>query len=124
MAESLIATLAEFNQLTTDLHNERKAIQMAKRSVYTAQTADIYRNFRIGGAMTNSTTGADLAHHLIKQANAVCQLLVDPNCTDTEKDARFADLMNYTELAYVLYKKNGQHEKFFNGVEAGPTGPF
>lgn len=117
MPTTLIASLSEFDGLAANLHAERKAIQQAKRNVYTAQTSDIYRNFRIGGAMTNSTTGQDLAHHLIKQANAVCQLLVDPNCTDNEKDARFADLMNYTELAYVLYKKNAQHEKFFE-VEA------
>ena len=107
---ALIATCQEFDQLAADLHTLRKAIQAEKRVVYTAGGGDIYRNFRLGAIMTGSTTGTDLAHHLVKQANAVVVLLTNPEINDAEKATRFADLMNYTELAYVLWYKGKQHE--------------
>jgi hypothetical protein len=108
---ALIATIPEFDQLAANLHTLRKAIQQEKRQVYTNGGGDIYRNFRLGAIMCGSTTGTDLAHHLVKQANAVVVLLTNPEIDDAEKATRFADLMNYTELAYVIWTKGKQHEE-------------
>ena len=104
----MIVTVEQYDKWANDLLTLRTEIRNAKRPVYTHGSGDVFRNFRVGAAMTGSTPGHDLSHHLVKQANAVINLLIHPDIPDAERATRFADLMNYAELAYVMWMSN-QH---------------
>jgi hypothetical protein len=82
-----------------------------KRDVYTQSTGDVVRNFRLGAAMAGSTIGQNLAAQFTKQVIAMLQLITDPNCSDSEQDTRFVDVLNYTRLAYVLWKEGQAHDR-------------
>ena len=100
-----------YDQRVDELDKLCKEIIAEKRPVYTHSTGDTLRNFRVNAIVANSTVGQALTFGLVKQLNAVVDLLTDANSTDTERDNRFADARNYLDLAYVAYKEGQLHER-------------
>jgi hypothetical protein len=101
----------QYQQRVTELQDLCERIVAAKRKVYTLGQQDTHRNFRVTAAIKGSTAGDEIATHLLKQVGAVVNLLCHPEIDDSEQDTRFADLRNYVDLAYVLYKEGQAHDK-------------
>jgi hypothetical protein len=106
-----LVSLDEYDLTAKQLHDLCAEIKATKRPVYTAGTADMFRNFRLGALACMDSPGHDLSHQLMKQVNSVVVLLTNTAIDDAEKATRFADLINYAELGYVMWKFGISSEK-------------
>lgn len=112
------------------LHELKESIVRTKRPVYTVNTSDVHRNFRVSAALKGPTVtlGSEIATHLVKQIGAVVDILCNPNNRDTELATRFADAVAYLELAYsavaegIAHATSEQGKVGFTTESTGSTG--
>lgn len=96
-----------YDALAAELHELRRKIIAAKRPTYTQASENCVRNFQQGADLVPGVSpGQVLAIYLGKQIVSIMNILADPSVQDSEKETRFADAMNYIEIAYVMWKEN------------------
>lgn len=95
-----------FDQHIEQLNDLADSIVSAKRPDYTRENPDILANFKETADFCGITPMQAWGVHFFKQFSAVMRMVKNPDGTPSESlDSRFADLRNYLQLGYAIYKE-------------------
>lgn len=99
-------TSQEFNKVVNQLDETANQIVSVKRPDYTRESADVLQNFKDAAEQAGILPLQAWLIHFYKQYSAIARFIKNPQCTPSETiDSRFADLRNYLQLGYALYKE-------------------
>jgi len=105
-------TQKEFDKCKQDLDNLCKSIMKDKRPEYTNENEDVLHNFKQIGERLNISPLKTWLVYTMKGFESIISHVNNANLKEAESiKSRFADLSNYTDIGYALYKEERDVKK-------------